>query len=105
MQRTADWVETGSADNATATATRVAYTKGYHHITKIIASYSTSSPSGLLVVKKGADTIMEYYVHGSREINFDNPIRGDFNESVSVELAASGGAGVVGKVVLVGFSD
>jgi hypothetical protein len=91
--------------NAVATATVVAPGAEYRNrVVKIDASYSSSTVSGLLMLKSGVTVIAEKYIHGAGALDYS-----DFgiaalarNEAVSAELAA-GGAAIVGTVTLSGF--
>lgn len=104
MAGTIDWTEKSNAGaNALATATKAAASQTRHVITFITASFSAAA-IGLLQVKKGADVVLERYVHNAAEIELEAGIRGDDNEAVSAELAA-GGAGITGKVTIGGHSE
>lgn len=92
-----------SKDNAVATAT--APTGASHqryYITGVDASYSAAQ-IGLLQLQDGATVIWEGYVHNAESITFDSPIEGSLASSFSAVLAASGTAGVIGKVNLRGY--
>jgi hypothetical protein len=97
------WVSTASADNALATATKAAETGKSHYITTIFASYS-GAKTGLLQIKDGAAVIAEYYIVNADVISLPTPIKATAGNAVSVELAASGTAGTLGKVNLVGYT-
>lgn len=93
-----------SQDNAIATAAASADTNGgRYHITGIDASYSVSATSGLLQLKDDTTVIWEGYVHGSLNISFSSSLIGTANKSFSAVLAASGTAGQIGKVNLIGY--
>lgn len=93
-----------SQDNATATAlANSAGANQRYYITGIDASYSTSGTSGLLQLKDGNTIIWEQYIHNSAEINFPSAVEITKGNSVSAVLAASGSAGVIGKVNLRGY--
>lgn len=99
---------TASADNALATATVAAVGDatgpGRRHIvvTKVDASYSSSTISGLLRIFFGATVVGEKYMHAAGAVDFgvfglQNPTPA---QAVSATLAASGSAGALGKIVL-----
>jgi hypothetical protein len=103
MKHTA-WAVKDSKDNALATTNKVADEVGRsHHITGVYASYSAAK-TGLLQIKVGTTVIFEHYVVNSLAINFTLPIQCAPGQPVSAELAASGTAGQIGKVNLVGFT-
>ena len=100
---------TGSADNATATATLPAPGASLRNfVVKVDASFGTSTVSGLLQVKSGTTVIAEKYVHGSGAFDFPD-LNGrpaiNANEAMSAELAASGTGGVLGKVFIQGHKQ
>lgn len=100
------WIEKASADNALATATHAAASGKRHYLTGVWAAYSTA-PAGekLLQLKDGTTVIFESYVKAAEQIPFPNPIEIARGNAVSAELAASGTAGVLGKVNITGFTD
>ena len=103
--RSIDWVEKASADNALATATRAAAGEGRRHVvTKVLASFSAAATK-LLQLKHGAVVVFEHYVVNSEVVEIPEGLRNaGNNEAVSAELAASGGAGTIGKVNLCGYT-
>lgn len=98
-------VTSGLLDNALATATRAAEPGRRHVMTKIEASYSSSSTSGLLVVRRGSTVIARKHIHGAGAMDLGDPgFVASTNEAVSAELSASGTAGVTGTVTVLGFT-
>lgn len=98
------WVVKDSKDNAPATAAKAADSAGRsHHVTGVYASYSAAK-TGLLQIKVDTAVVFEHYVVNSEAINFEIPIQCAPGKAVSAELAASGTAGNIGKVNLVGFT-
>jgi hypothetical protein len=104
MAQTADWVQTASQNNALAVATRAAETGNRHTITRVSASYSVAATIGLLQIKNGTTVIDEFYVSGTFVLDMTNGYRGSNGAAVSAELAASGTAGVIGKVSIAGVT-
>ncbi len=92
-----------SQDNALATATAAAGdTHQRYYITGVDASFSAAATK-LLQLKDDATVVWEGYIVNDGSINFDPPIEGSLSKAFSAELAASGGAGVIGKVNLRGY--
>jgi hypothetical protein len=98
----AGWAVTGSALNALAAATKAGEVGKVHYISTVIASYSGAA-TGLLQVKDGTNVIMAHYVVNSSVISLPEPIKTTAGNAASAELA-DGGAGITGKVNLVGFT-
>lgn len=106
MAREAEWTESDSKDNATATATHALEAGARHCITKVIASFGAAAAGKLLQIKKGAVVAAEYFIHNADEIDFsDSPLRGNAGEAVSAVLVASGTGGVLGKVTMFGYTE
>lgn len=100
------WVETDSQDNAQATATRPAPSAGQHHlVTSISASFSAAVAGAQLRLLEGATEIARWHVHDQFEMTFTSPILIAPGTAVSLELAASGGAGTIGSVNLTGYTQ
>lgn len=98
-----DWVEYATANAATATAARAAPTNGTRHIINyVVASYETSTTSGILTIKKGTTAVLLHMVHGGDVLPLE--MMGNTNEAVSAELA-SGGAGIDGYVSIHGLTE
>lgn len=97
------WVVTATADNNIATATKAAETGKSHYVTSISGSFSAAAIQ-LMQLKDGTTTIGNYHVHNQRDIVFAKPIKITAGNAVSLTLAASGSAGVVGAVTLAGFT-
>jgi hypothetical protein len=109
------WTVVATADAALATATKAAEGvanaspvgagQRHHVVTKVDASYESSTQSGLLQVKFGTTVVGSKWIHGAGALDFgvlgfQNP---DSNEAVSAELAA-GGAGIEGHITLSGYT-
>jgi hypothetical protein len=100
-----EWSVSDSDDNAESTASKAAKTTGRHTLSVVIASYSSSSTTGLLTInytEAGTAKTITHYVHGADVIPLE--IQGDTNTLVSGVLAASGTGGVTGKVTIVGHT-
>lgn len=100
------WVAAAEATGQEAVAAKGADVYGRDfYITQILASYSGAAV-GLLMVKNDTTTVAEFYVHNAAAIAFPMPLRVHVaqGKQLSVTLA-SGGAGVTGKVVVVGYTD
>ncbi len=97
------WIANASADNAATTATKAAAAGKTHYITSVSASFSLTK-NALLQIKDGATVIFEHEVYDQSVIHFPTPIKGTSGNAVSAVLAASGTAGTLGKVNLVGFT-
>lgn len=97
------FVVTASADNATAIASRAAEVGKSHYIAGVYASYGAAK-TGLLQIKDGAAVVFEQYVYDKEVIVFTRPVKATLGNAVSAELAASGTAGVLGKVNLSGYT-
>lgn len=100
----ATWTEDAVATNALATATHAAGGAGTkHYLTALYASYETAAV-GLLQIKDGATVIWQGYVYDSLPLPFARPLEISDNSDVSVELAASGSAGIDGVVSIAGYT-
>lgn len=100
------WSVTATATNALATATKGAVAGKVHHITDVVVSFGAAAGAGLLQVKDGVTVILEQYVKDTVPvvIPLRTPLNGTVGNAVSAELGA-GGAGAIGKVNLVGWTD
>jgi hypothetical protein len=98
------WNEKDSQDNLAATAKRVASPNKKHYITGVSASFSAAATK-LLQIKDGVAVIWEGYVHNGQPFDFLQPLEITAGNEVSAVLAASGTAGVIGKVNLTGFTE
>lgn len=97
------WVEKANADNAVATAIRAAEESVTHFITGIVAAFSGTATK-VLQVKDGNTVIFEAPVVNGLAVDLVAPLKGTPGNAVSATLAASGTAGIVGYVNLIGFS-
>lgn len=106
MSAKPSWVVTANADNAAATATKAAPSGGISHfVTSISAGFSATVSGALLTLKAGSTEIGRWYVYDSLTLDFPSPIWVTPGDAVSLELAASGGAGTVGAATLTGFTS
>lgn len=102
----AGWVESATADNAVATATRAAAPAGERHrITGVTASFGAAAAGKLLEILDGSTVIWSGFVHDQLSVSFAAPLAGADGGPVSARLAASGGLGVVGAVTLTGYTE
>jgi len=97
------WIVKANADNAAATATKAASPGQAHYITAVAAGFSAAATK-LLQVKDGDTVIFEAPINTAGTFHFPSPIRGTTGNAVSAVLAASGTAGTIGYVNLVGFT-
>lgn len=100
--RPSEWVESANATADTATATKAAKTTGRHMVSTVAASFDDSTASALLTITVtiyGTSTTITHYVHGAEVVPLE--IIGDVDTAVSAALA-TGGAGVVGRVNIIG---
>lgn len=97
------WTEKASADNALATATHAAATGVRHYVTAVTAGFSAAATK-TLQIKDGATVIYEIDVVNQQHFVFPSPLEMSENSAAVAELAASGGAGNVGKVSMAGFT-
>ncbi len=97
------WTLTGSADNAAITLTKAGVTGQSHYITGIMAGYSQSK-TGLLQLKDGANVIFEHYIVNADVITLNNPIKLTAGNDLTATLEASGTAGMIGKLNVIGFT-
>jgi len=100
------WTEpVQSAGNSVATATHSAEAQRHHVVTKVDASYSSSTASGELTISYNSVVVARKHVHAAGAIDFG--LLGFENATVNTAVAASltaGGAGVVGDITLTGYS-
>ena len=102
---------TASQDNVLCIASKVAAAGKTHVITKILISYKTAlTAAGLVQIKDGTSIIGEYQLFNNDKIDLTNGIPdisgmpGTTGNTISVELAASGTAGNLGKITLIGYT-
>ncbi len=101
---TADWSITAkSADNAAVEVVRPAEPGKSHYITYLGGSYSANVTGGEMLLKQGATTVGDFFVHSSRGLPFPCPIRMAPGEAASLRILA-GGLGVLGAITLQGFT-
>lgn len=109
-QQETQWCLTATADNAAATVTKAgqagqnAFGEGIsHYVTGIAGSFSAAAIK-LLTLKDGATVIGNWYVHNAFALTFPKPIKITAGNAVELSLAASGTAGTIGAVVLMGYT-
>jgi hypothetical protein len=96
------WIKNDSKDNAVATATKAASPGNTQCLDGVIAGFTTNpAVPKLLTIKDGTTTIAEFYFLNSAYIPLHGVICGEGN-AVSAEIEASGVAGNLGKVALIG---
>ena len=101
-----EWLETGTATNDVATATKAEADGKRHRVTYVDASFSDSSASALLTLTYGG--ITQYrYIHGSDyfPVEMIGSVYDGSNAGDIVASLAAGGAGVVGRVNILGFTE
>lgn len=97
------WSESGTATNATATATRAATTGERHALHTIIVDYDDSAADRDVIVKFGGTEQFRYHVSDKRILTLPIPLQAGTGEAVSVE-AATGGSGIEGRVTIIGIT-
>ena len=97
------WYVTDRKDNAIATCTKAAEAGKKHFIVAVIAGYSDVSVEKLITVKDGATEIM--YGKTSIPITPAKPLKGTSGNLVSASIPASGAAGTIGIVTMIGFTE
>jgi hypothetical protein len=95
------WYETDRKDNAVATATHAAEPGVKHVITGIYASYSGTA-NGTLTIKEGAT--VKATLDMQNQVSIDKEMEFASGEAVTVELSASGSAGVYGSLLVNGYT-
>lgn len=99
--------EVGDATASQLTVTKAAVATRCHAVVKVDASYSVSTVSGLLTVSFGSTEIGRKYIHGSGALDFGTDagyMNPEANEAISAVLD-SGGGGIVGTIVLSGYTS
>lgn len=99
------WIETATADNAAATATKAAPSGGIsHYITSVSASFEASVSGAVLQLKEGSTVLAKWHVYDAFAIVFPSPIKLPPGTAANLELAASGTAGTDGSVNMSGYT-
>ncbi len=101
------WTEkAGPGVNAAVTATHPAAAGVRHRVAQVAWSFTAAPAAATIQVKDGATVLVELDVvaAGPGQIAFDPPLASTRGNAVSAVLGA-GGAGVGGRVALVGTSD
>lgn len=100
----ASWVESTTATNATATATRDAPSGGLRHfITGVSGSFDATVSGATLILKDGATEVARWNVYDTFALVFPSPIALSPATAANLELAA-GGAGIVGASNMTGYT-
>lgn len=101
----ATWTEQAtSAADAAVTVTHAGTVNFAHYITAVIASFDIVPTGGkLLEIKDGATVIVSIHVSDPPILVLSVPIRLSVGNDVIITLA-SGGAGVVGKLNVTGYT-
>ena len=102
-KRITPWILTATADNTDITLTKSGVSGASHYIVAIYASYSGSATK-LMILKDGTNVIGNFHVINSRNIEPKKPIKITPGNDVSVVLPASGTAGVIGALTVIGFT-
>lgn len=102
--RKADWSETATATNATATATHAAESGHNHLISLVSASFTGSGNTAELVIRDGSAVIYRADVHDDMVIPFTEPYKAGKGNKVEAELGA-GGSSVDGHVSILGRTE
>jgi hypothetical protein len=100
------WTENDtSGDNAEVIITREAEEGKSHYVVGIVASYGEAAGGGEVNFNEGEDTRVTGYAKDTTPliIILPKPYKAAANTAVSLTLAA-GGAGVIGKANLIGFT-
>lgn len=101
------WVESTTATNATATASRAAVaTTGNvaqsHFITSVSGGYDATA-GGTLILSAGATELARWHVYDSFSLSLSSPIRIPPGSVANLALSA-GGAGIDGTAVMTGYT-
>jgi hypothetical protein len=94
----------GTADNATATATVTGVAGVSHYVTKIVATFSAAAAAKLLTWKDGATTKGAALITNYIDLPFWPPLKITAAADAVATLAASGTGGVTGTIYLYGFT-
>lgn len=96
----------GNATASLLTVTQTGVALRAHSVVKVDASYSVSTVSGLLTVALGSTTLGTKYIHGAGALDFAADV-GYLDTTGGVTFTAtldSGGGGIVGTIVMSGFT-
>jgi len=102
------WAVVDTQTNATATATHAGVSGQQHYITSVSVSASAAPATAVTcTITGGSDTLDEFLIPPGAfspiVINYDHPLRVDEGDDAEITVAALG-SGVVGKVVIRGFT-
>ncbi len=100
------WTENDtSGDNADVTVTKAAEVGKSHYVVGIVASYGEAAGGGEVNFDEGGETRITGYAKDTLPlvIILPKPFKAAVNTAVSLTVAA-GGAGVIGKANLIGFT-
>jgi hypothetical protein len=94
----------GTADNATATATVSGAAGLSHYLTKIVACFSAAAAAKLLTWKDGTTAKGTALITDHVDLSFWPPLKITAAADLVATLAASGTGGVTGTIYLYGFT-
>lgn len=97
-----EWVESASADNATATATKAGVAGVTHYLDSFVASYD-GNKNGALTITDGNWTI-SVEVFDELDVEFSNPLRAEEGKTITATFAPSGTGGTTGHLNIIGHS-
>lgn len=102
----ASWMAKDSQTNATATATQAAVAGSTHYVCGVSASFSAAVAGPILLqIKDGTTVVWENYVTTTNApFIFAHPLPMTAGNAANAVLAA-GGAAIVGKVNMSGFTE
>lgn len=98
-------VESADTDNALATCTVGAVMNMRHYIGRIFADFSAAPAAGFKTIQIKTGTVVILNIRWNPALSMPlwldlHWLKGDYNQAVSAELAASGTGGVLGRVKL-----
>ena len=101
-QNVATWVERAEATAGDATATHAGETGKSHYVVGVIAGYDAAQ-IGTVDIIDGGDVKISQPIHNAGVIPLPKPLKITAGSDAAAVLSA-GGAGVVGKVNILGFT-
>lgn len=101
-QPASEWSLTATATAAAVTVTRPAEAGRRHYVTGISGSFGAAQIA-LMTLSNGATVIGNFHTHNVRDVIFPAPIELTAGNAATLTLGA-GAAGVVGAVVLRGYT-
>lgn len=97
------WVARATGDNVDAVATQNGVAGKNHYVASVSAGFTAAATKNLQI-KDGTTVIFEVPVTNTATFHFPVPLKITAGNAVSAVLAASGTAGNVGYVNMVGFT-